>query len=108
MSSGRYETSESSSAGTAIVFLLIGLGLGTLAALALAPKTGKKFRRDLKRGYQDARETFQDWSEEAQGRARDAARDVKDRMRGVAHSGASYAEELRQRSKPLRRAINRF
>jgi gas vesicle protein len=104
MSSGRYESSENGSAGTAIVFLLIGLGLGTLAALALAPKTGKKFRRDLRRGYQDAKETVQDWSEEAQDRARDA----KERVRGAVQRGASFADDLRQRSEPLRRAINRF
>jgi gas vesicle protein len=71
MSSGRYESSDSTSIGTAVTFLLIGIGAGALAALVLAPKTGKQFRRDLKRGYEDAKETLQDWTDEAKDRARD-------------------------------------
>jgi gas vesicle protein len=103
MSSGRYESSDGNSVGTAITFLLIGLGAGALVALALAPKTGKQFRRDLKRGYDDARDTLQDWSEEA----KDRVRDVKERVRDAAERGADLADDLRERVEPLRRAINR-
>jgi gas vesicle protein len=103
MSSGSYESSEGNSVGTAITFLLIGLGAGALVALALAPKTGKQFRRDLKRGYDDARDTLQDWSEEA----KDRVRDVKERVRDVAERGAGLADDLREKVEPLRRAINR-
>jgi gas vesicle protein len=101
---GRYESSESSNIGTAVTFLLIGIGAGALAALVLAPKTGKQFRRDLKRGYEDARDTVQDWKEEA----RDRVRDVKDRVRDAAERGADIAEEVRGRVEPLKRAINRL
>jgi gas vesicle protein len=103
MSSGSYESSEGNSVGTAITFLLIGLGAGALVALALAPKTGKQFRRDLKRGYDDAKDTLQDWSEEA----KDRVRDVKERVRDVAERGAGLADDLREKVEPLRRAINR-
>ncbi len=103
MSFGRYESSEGSSVGTAITFLLIGLGAGALVALALAPKTGKQFRRDLKRGYNDARETLEDWTEEAKDRVRDA----KERARDVAERGASLADDLREKVEPLRRVISR-
>jgi gas vesicle protein len=103
MSSGRYESSDSNNIGTAVTFLLIGIGAGALAALILAPKTGKQFRRDLKRGYEDAKETLQDWTEEA----KDRARDVSDRVRDAAERGASLADDLRERVEPLRRAINR-
>jgi gas vesicle protein len=103
MSTGRYESSEGGSVGTAITFLLIGLGAGALVALALAPKTGKQFRRDLKRGYNDARDTLEDWTEEAKDRVRDA----KERVRDVAERGADLADDLRERVEPLRRAINR-
>jgi gas vesicle protein len=72
-------------------------------ALALAPKTGKQFRRDLKRGYDDARDTLQDWSEEA----KDRLSDVKERVRDVAERGAGLADDLREKVEPLRRAINR-
>src|ERR1700731_39867 len=103
MSTGRYESSEGNTAGTAITFLLIGLGAGALVALALAPKTGKQFRRDLKRGYNDARETIEDWTEEA----KDRVRDVKERARDVADRGVDLAEGIRGKVEPLRRAINR-
>jgi gas vesicle protein len=103
MSSGRYESSEGGNLGTAVTFLLIGIGAGALAALVLAPKTGKQFRRDLKRGYEDAKETMQDWTEEA----KDRARDITERVKDAAERGASFAEDLRDKAEPLRRAINR-
>lgn len=103
MRSGRYESSEGAKLGTAITFLLIGLGIGAMAALAFAPKTGKQLRKDLKRSYGDAKDTLQDWSEEA----RDRVRDVKERARDIAERSADLAEELRGRVEPLRRAINR-
>lgn len=103
MSSGRYESSQGSNLGTAITFLLIGLGAGALAGLLLAPKTGKQMRRDLQRGYEDAKEGFNDWADEA----KDRVREVSDRVRDVASRGADLAEELRDRTEPLRRAIRK-
>jgi len=103
MSFGRYESSDGNSVGTAITFLLIGLGAGALVALAFAPKTGKQFRRDLKRGYNDAKDTLEDWTEEAKDRVRDA----KQRARDVAERGADLAEDLREKVEPLRRVISR-
>lgn len=104
---GSYESSESSNVGTAFTFFLIGLGAGALAGLLLAPKTGKQLRRDLKRGYEDARETVGDWADEAKDRVREAG----DHVRDVASRGADAAEDLRdavrEKVEPLRRAINR-
>jgi gas vesicle protein len=103
MTTGRYESSEGSNIGTAITFLLIGLGAGALAGLLLAPKTGKQMRRDLRRGYEDARDNFGEWADEA----RDRVRDATDRVRDVATRGAELADDLREKVEPLRRAINR-
>jgi len=103
MRSGNYESSDGINLGTAVTFFLIGLGAGALTALALAPKTGKQFRRDLKRGYDDAKDTLQDWTEEA----RDRVRDAKERVRDVAERGADLADDIREKVEPLRRAINR-
>jgi gas vesicle protein len=103
MRSGNYESSEGTNIGTAVTFLLIGLGIGAVTALILAPKTGKHLRRDLKRGYDEARETFEDWSEEA----KDRVREVKERVRDVAERGADLADELRGKVEPLRKAIQR-
>ena len=103
MRSGRYESSEGSHVGTAITFLLIGLGAGALAGLLLAPKTGKQLRRDLQRGYEDAKDTLGDWADEAKDRVREAG----ERVRDVANRGAEFAEDLREKAEPLRRAISR-
>jgi gas vesicle protein len=103
MRTGRYESSDNSNVGTAITFLLIGLGAGALIGLLLAPKTGKQLRRDLKRGYEDARETLDEWTDEA----KDRVRDVGDRVRDVASRGADLADDLREKVEPLRRVISR-
>src|ERR1700722_18429361 len=104
---GRYESSEGNNLGTAVTFFLIGLGAGALTALALAPKIGKQFRRDLKRGYDDAKDTLGDWAEDAKDRVNDA----KERVRDVAERGADLAGDLRdaarEKVEPLRKAMNR-
>ena len=100
---GRYESSEGSNVGTAVTFLLIGLGAGALAALLLTPKTGKQLRRDLKRGYDDAKGTLEEWGDEA----RDRVKDATERVRDVAERGVDLAEGIREKVEPLRRAINR-
>ena len=96
MTTGRYESSEGGNIGTAITFLLIGLGAGALVGLLLAPKTGKQLRRDLRRGYEDARESIGEWAD-----------DAKDRLRDAATRGSEIADDLRDKVEPLRRAINR-
>jgi gas vesicle protein len=101
---GKYESSDREAAGTAVVFLLIGLGVGALAGLLLAPKSGRQLRRDLKRGYEDAKDSLGEWADEAKERVREAGEHVRER-------GAEMAEEVREsvRSKvePLRRTIDR-
>lgn len=107
MTTGRYESSESSNIGTAVTFLLIGLGAGTLLGMLLAPKTGKQLRRDLRRGYEDAKENLGDWADDAKDRVRHAG----ERVRDAASRGAEFAEDLRDdlrdKVEPLRKAINR-
>jgi gas vesicle protein len=100
MKIGSYESAEKSSVGTAITFLMIGIGAGALVALLFAPKTGKQLRKELRRGYDDARETLQDWSEDA----RETVHDAVERT-------SEWAEELREaaRSKaaPIGKALRR-
>jgi len=104
---GKYESSDDSNVGTAITFLLIGLGAGALAGLLLAPKSGKLLRKDLKKGYDDALDTASDWADEA----KDRARDVSERVRDAASRGAEMAGDLRdtvrEKTEPLRRVISR-
>lgn len=94
MREGKYE--GSGNVGTAITFLLIGLGAGAVIGMLFAPKTGRQIRRDLRRGYDEARETFDDWKETA----KDFAEDVIER-------GSDLADDLRDRVTPMAKAVRR-
>ncbi len=95
MREGRYEASEQASFGTAVTFLLIGLGAGALIGLLFAPKAGRKMRRELRRRYEDARDTIENWREEARGVAEEAL-----------ERGAELAEEFRGRVTPRTRVFS--
>jgi gas vesicle protein len=86
--------------GTAITFLLIGMGAGALIALLYAPKSGEDLRRDIRRKYKDARDAVEDLADEA----RDQVEDVLER-------GADWVEEVgkdaRKRVAPLKRALQK-
>ena len=112
---GKYESSDGDSVGVAITFLLIGMGVGALAGLLLAPKTGKQLRRDIKRGYEDARDSLGDWADDATEKVKDRVREAGEHVRGTASRGVEMASDLsndlrdkaRETVEPLRRAINR-
>lgn len=92
---GKYESSDGT-AGTAVTFLLIGLGVGAALGLLLAPKPGRQLRKDLRRSYDDALETVSDWTDEA-----------KDRFEEAVEKGADFAEELRAKAEPLSNLLRR-
>ena len=96
MRTGNYESSDKSTAGTAVTFLLIGLGAGALVALLLAPKTGKQMRRDLRRKYDDVRETVEDFAEEA-----------KERVNDVMERGSEWVDTARERVDPIARVVRK-
>jgi gas vesicle protein len=61
---GDYRSSDTNlSLGLSLLF--VGLALGALTALLLAPKTGRQMRRTLRRKYEDAREAMEDISDHA-------------------------------------------
>ena len=88
--------SADGAAGTAITFLLIGLGVGAAVGLLLAPKTGRQLRKVLRRSYDDALETASEWTDEA-----------KDRLDEMVGKGGDFADELRSRTKPLSDLLRR-
>lgn len=92
---GKYESSDGT-AGTAVTFLLIGLGVGAALGLLLAPKTGRQLRKDLRRSYDEALDTVSDWTDEAKGRFEEAV-----------EKGADFAEELRSKAAPLSDLLRR-
>ena len=89
MQIGKYRSSDGS-AGTAITFLFIGLGVGAALGLLLAPKSGRQMRKDLRHSYEDALETISEWTDEA-----------KDRFEEAVEKGADFADELRAKAEPL-------
>ncbi|HET7440487.1 MAG TPA: YtxH domain-containing protein [Terriglobales bacterium] len=91
---GNYEASERSGVGTAITFFLIGLGAGAAAALLFAPKSGRQLRKDLRRGYDEALDRFEDFKE-----------DARERMDEVMERGADIADKVREKAAPIGRAI---
>jgi len=92
---GKYEGSDGT-AGTAITFLMIGLGVGAALGLLLAPKPGRQLRRDLRRSYDDALETASEWTDEAKGRFEE-----------VVEKGSDLADELRSKAKPISDLLRR-
>lgn len=102
MKVGKYEVSESpnNTVGTAVTFLMIGLGAGALVGLLLAPKTGRQMRKDLRRKLDDAKDSLQDWSE-----------DARDRVQDLADRGSDWAAELRETARekaaPIGKALRR-
>jgi gas vesicle protein len=92
---GKYESSDSTT-GTAVTFLLIGLGVGAALGLLLAPKSGRQLRKDLRRSYDGALETVSDWTDEA-----------KDRFEEAVEKGADFADELRAKAEPLSDLLRR-
>jgi gas vesicle protein len=98
---GKYEVSEhESEIGTAVTFLLIGLGAGALVGLLFAPKSGRQLRREIRRKYEDAREAVEEFADEAKGRVEEAV-----------ERGSEWVEELeetaRKKAAPIGRAMRR-
>ncbi len=92
---GKYQSSDGTT-GTAVTFLLIGLGVGAALGLLLAPKPGRQLRKDLRRSYDDVLETASDWTDEA-----------KERLDDVIEKSGDFADELRSKAKPLSDLLRR-
>ncbi len=100
---GEYRTSDKGRATTALTFLFIGVGIGTIMALLFAPKTGRQMRKTLRRKYEDAVDAMDDWKDQAGDyveRGRDWARDAADR-------GRDFARDTRDKVAPMARKLRR-
>ena len=89
---GDYQASDRSTASTAITFLFIGLGVGALAALLFAPRSGRQLRKLLRRKYEDA-------VEQADG--------LIDRGTELFERGSEFAHTAKEKVKPFARAAAR-
>ncbi len=86
---GDYQASDHGRAAVGLTFLLVGLGLGALAALIFAPQSGRMTRRLLRRKYEEAREALQDLTE---------------RAGQIVERGAEWASAAREKVSPIGRS----
>ena len=92
---GDYQASDRSTASTAITFLFIGLGVGALAALLFAPKSGRQMRKLLRQKYENAVEQADELLErgnELLERGSEFAQSAKEKVKPFAKSAAKYAK----------------
>jgi gas vesicle protein len=90
-SEGDYRPSDSS-VSLGFTLLLVGVAIGAVTALLIAPKTGKQMRRTLRRRYEDAREAVEDLG--------DQAGDWIDK-------GSDWADKAKSRVSPLTKPFRR-
>ena len=88
---GDYHSSDSS-VSVGLTMLFVGLAIGALTALLMAPKTGKQMRRTLRRKYEDARDAMEDFG--------DQASDWIDK-------GSDWADKAKSRVAPLAKPFRR-
>jgi hypothetical protein len=86
------EYEESCRLGLGLTMLFIGLAAGALAALLLAPTTGKEMRRTLRRRYDDAREVMED---------------IGDHAGDWIDKGSEWADKAKSKMGPLKRPFGR-
>lgn len=101
---GLYEGSNrGSQIGTALTFLFVGLGIGALSALLFAPKTGKQTRKILRRRYDDAVDSLEDFADQATDvweKGMDSVSDLKQR-------GSEFASRAAEKVAPVARVLRR-
>jgi gas vesicle protein len=87
---GDYQASEHSRVTLGLTFLLVGLGLGAVAALILAPQSGRLTRQMLRRKYEEARDVLEDLTE---------------RAGQVVERGGEWANAAREKVAPITRGL---
>jgi gas vesicle protein len=88
---GEYRSSGAN-VSLGMTMLFVGLAMGALTALLLAPKTGRQMRRTLRRKYEDARDVMEDFG--------DQASDWIDK-------GSDWADKAKSRVAPLAKPFRR-
>lgn len=96
---GDYQPSDHSTASTAITFLFIGLGVGALAALLFAPRSGRQMRKLLRRKYEDAVEQADVLM--------DRGSQLFERGSELFERGSEFAQTAKEKVKPFAQAAAR-
>ena len=87
----------------AIGYMLVGLGVGCVAGMLTAPKTGKQLRKDVGRRLEGARDVMENRLEEA----RDAMETLSKKTGEIFERGEELAETARRKAEPVARFLRR-
>lgn len=66
-----------------LTMLSIGLAVGALTALVLAPASGKQMRKTLRRKYEDARDAVEDLGDQASDWIDDRGSELDDKAKST-------------------------
>ena len=88
---------------SAIGYMIVGLGVGCVAGLLTAPKSGKQLRKDVGRRLDDARDVMESRLEEA----RDAMETLSKKTGEIWERGEELAETARRKAEPVARFLRR-
>ncbi len=88
---GQYRSSNANMS-LGLTMLFVGLAIGAVTALLMAPKTGKQMRRTLRRKYEDAR---------------DAMEDLQDQASDWMDKGSDWADKAKTRVAPFAKSFKR-
>lgn len=94
--------------GVGLTLLLVGLGVGAITALLLAPDTGRKTRKKLRRRYEDTRDMLGDWGDQASDaweRGSDWANDKWAKGADLADDTRKRVGKFNKRVRPIRKSI---
>lgn len=80
------QCSRAEHAKTAIVFLMIGAGLGTLLAMLLAPRSGPEFRRSIQDKFDEARRGLGEQASCVRRRTSEIAGQAREKVRPIGRS----------------------
>ncbi len=90
---------ERSGVTLGLALLCLGVAAGAITALLMAPQSGKRLRRQLRRKYKDAREVIDDWS--------DQAGDWVERGSDWAEKASDWAGKAKKTAQPISKAFRR-
>lgn len=86
---GEYSTGQCSRAEhakTAVVFLMIGAGLGTLLAMLLAPRSGAELRRAVQDKFDETRRGLEQQASRMRRRATEIAGQAREKVRPISNT----------------------
>ena len=87
----------------ALGYMIVGLGIGAVAGLLTAPKSGKQLRKDVGRRLEGARDVVEGRLDEA----RDAMESLGKKTGEIWERGEELAETARRKAEPVARFLRR-